>query len=186
MSFWIETYTGLAFSIVDPRPDDVRLVDIAHALSNTCRYNGHCKRFYSVAEHSVHLARFIRYRIYNTRAVALAALLHDAAEAYTGDFPTPFKWALPELKYIENAIQQAVHDHYCIKPEDYKVQVIDDLDKRIVKDERKALMTESGLPWGAIDGLEPLDINIECWKPEIAEDRFLATFHMLACEEKAT
>lgn len=180
---WIETYSGIAFDFLNPNPGKVHLQDIAHALSNLCRYNGHCDRFYSVAEHSVHLAQFIKYRLNYPSSVALAALLHDACEAYTGDFPSPFKWAIPELKVIEKRVQQAVHDYFGIRPDDYKHAVIDELDKRIVQDERKALMSASCLPW-AVDGLEPLSIGIECWKPQVAKDRFLATFDTLV-EEKA-
>jgi hypothetical protein len=49
----VETFSGLYVDTEDPRPDTIRLEDIAHALANTCRYGGHCSRFYSVAEHAV-------------------------------------------------------------------------------------------------------------------------------------
>ncbi len=176
-TFWIETYTGRTFYIQEPSPDYVCLKDIAHSLSNLCRYNGHCEKFYSVAEHSVHVAKFIEFLKFPT-TVVMAALLHDACEAYTGDFPSPIKWAIPELQTMEKKIQEAVHEHFNIGPQAYKNKVIDDIDKRIVQDERKALMTKSCLPW-AVDGYVPLNITVEAWVPEVAEKKFLEAFDTL-------
>lgn len=82
---WIQTYSGRRFWPLDPRPGEVDILDISHALANTCRFTGHCKQFYSVAQHSV-----LASRIVNPEA-ALAALLHDAAEAYMGDIARPWK-----------------------------------------------------------------------------------------------
>lgn len=53
---WIETYTGRKFYLLHPRPEDVDITDIAHALSNQCRYTGHTRMFYSIAEHSYHVS----------------------------------------------------------------------------------------------------------------------------------
>lgn len=56
---WIQTFTGRRFWPLDPRPEDVCIEDIAHALSLKCRFGGHCTRFYSVAEHSVHVSNYV-------------------------------------------------------------------------------------------------------------------------------
>ena len=56
---WILTYSGIEFWPLDPRPEDVRIEDIAHALSMQCRFAGHCDRFYSVAEHSIRVADLV-------------------------------------------------------------------------------------------------------------------------------
>ncbi len=175
--FMIETYSGLAFDLRDPSPKMVCLTDVAHALSNTCRYNGHCSKFYSVAEHSVHVANFIHALDFGPD-VAFAALMHDGCEAYTGDFPSPFKWAVPELKAIENLVQCAVNAYFGIDPEHSKHEVIEETDKRIVVDERKKLMSPPTIPW-AVDHLIPLNIKIECWTPEQAELKFLTLFRAL-------
>lgn len=53
---WMQTFTGRQFWPMDPRPEDLDILDIAHALSLLCRFGGHCQRFYSVAEHSVHVS----------------------------------------------------------------------------------------------------------------------------------
>ena len=73
---WLQTFTGKAFFPLDPRPEEMDIFDIAHALSNLCRYGGHCNKFYSVAEHSVLVS--ILCRLYYGEQVALQGLLHDA------------------------------------------------------------------------------------------------------------
>ena len=86
----IETYTGTAVDVVNLKADMVNITDIVRSLSNICRYNGHIPSFYSVAEHSVRCAWWVRINggsILQQRA----ALLHDAAEAYVGDMVRPLK-----------------------------------------------------------------------------------------------
>lgn len=90
---WIQTYSGRRFFPLDPRPADVKIEDIAHALSNKCRFNGHCLTFYSVAEHSVRVATLAmsRHGGAEKSTIGLQALLHDAAEAYLPDICSPIK-----------------------------------------------------------------------------------------------
>jgi hypothetical protein len=82
---WILTFTGVEFWPMDPRLDEIRIEDIAHALSMQCRFSGHIKKFYSVAEHSIRVAELV------STENKLAALLHDASEAYLVDLPSPIK-----------------------------------------------------------------------------------------------
>lgn len=103
---------------VDPlnlRPEQVRLVDIAHALGMLCRFNGHVRYFYSVAQHSAEVS----YGIWQVqRSLALPALLHDAAEAYLGDqirslkqhllFNVPGAWEAHPFKEVEDAVLQVI------------------------------------------------------------------------------
>ena len=99
---WMQTFTGRKFWILDPRPEDIDIVDIARALSKQCRYAGHCLRFYSVAEHSVHLARAA------SPDVAFEALMDDSPEAYLVDLIRPSKPAFPQYAAIENRIKAAI------------------------------------------------------------------------------
>ncbi len=103
----LQTYLGFPFFVEEPRPEDVTIEDIAHALSNQCRFNGHCRPFYSVAQHSVHVAHLVE-KLGGGADVQLQALLHDAAEAYIGDMPTPIKRILPEFLMHEERIWQAI------------------------------------------------------------------------------
>lgn len=86
----VETFSGNFVDTKRPDPDTIVLEDIAHALANTCRYGGHCQRFYSVAEHAVFCSIRVERQGYGRRT-ALAALHHDDAEAYLGDIPRPLK-----------------------------------------------------------------------------------------------
>lgn len=81
----IQTYTNKYFDLYDIKNESINIEDIAHALSMICRYGGHCNEFYSVAEHSVRMSNEVAPEF------ALYALLHDGAEAYLGDIPSPFK-----------------------------------------------------------------------------------------------
>lgn len=92
---WLQTYSGVQYWPCDPRAEEVNIVDIAHALSQLCRYGGHSKRFYSVAEHSVLLSHMV------SPENAFAALMHDATEAYVVDVPRPIKPHLKNYAHIE-------------------------------------------------------------------------------------
>lgn len=86
---WMQTYTGKAFYPLDPRPDEVCIDDIAHALSQIPRFGGHARRHYSVAQHSWHMSC-----LFGNPLLAYQALLHDAQEAYLGDIVQPLKSCL--------------------------------------------------------------------------------------------
>src|SRR4051812_6540197 len=82
---WMQTISGKAFFPLDPRPADVDIQDIAHALAFQCRFGGHVKEFYSVAEHSVRVSLICAHED------AKWGLLHDATEAYLSDIVRPVK-----------------------------------------------------------------------------------------------
>ncbi|MDO4254358.1 MAG: hypothetical protein Q4C81_04310 [Kocuria sp.] len=95
---WMQTYTGRRFYPLDSRPEDVDVVDVAHALSMQCRYNGHVRLFMSVAEHCVLVSRLV------PSEHALWGLLHDATEAYVGDMVRPLKLHMPEYRAVEDRV----------------------------------------------------------------------------------
>lgn len=95
---------------------------IAHALSNVCRYGGHTKFHYSVAQHSVVVAKLVE------NSCPLEGLLHDASEAYIGDIPAPMKHRIPEIKRFEDGIQQQIFKHYNLQwPIPEEVELYDKL-----------------------------------------------------------
>lgn len=94
---WVQTWTGRRVFPLDPTPDQFNHADIAKALSLICRFTGHLAGHYSVAQHCVIAARVAEARGFDPRPV----LLHDAAEAYLGDFPAPIKPFVPGLDVIE-------------------------------------------------------------------------------------
>ena len=119
----ITTYTGKNFSFLDPQPEDICIEDIAHHLSLICRFNGACDRFYSVAQHSVHVSEMV--------SPTSQALLRDAGEAYYGDITNPFKQVLEEIcgnefKQILERVDKAIFDRFNVPyPIDFDVKQAD-------------------------------------------------------------
>lgn len=98
----MQTYTGRLVDLSQFGPDDVRLPDIAHALSLINRFTGHSMAPYSVAQHSVVVSRL------TPPEHALWGLMHDASEAYLGDVARPLKALLPEYKELEQHVQRTI------------------------------------------------------------------------------
>jgi len=98
----IRTASGLYLNILNPKPEQISLTDIAHALSNLCRFAGHTPTFYSVAQHSYLAASLVAHEH------KLATLFHDATEAYLVDIPRPLKKHLPEYKPIEENLMKVI------------------------------------------------------------------------------
>lgn len=109
---FVGTYKGNEFWPLDPRPEEVDIVDIIHSLSQICRYNGHTKHFWSVAQHSLLVEHIIRtYLKVESPEVRLLGLLHDASEAYINDICRPVKRHLLGYDAIEDKIQKVVLEH---------------------------------------------------------------------------
>jgi len=165
---WMQTYMGMKFYIQDPRPEEIHLYDIAHALSLNCRYAGHCNRFYSVAEHSVHVFREVARRT-DDEALRLKALLHDASEAYLCDIPRPIKPYLPGYKQLEERLQDAIFQHFGLEPG--IPQLIHDIDGAILRDETAVLFDATVENWG--ENWAGIGAEIECWEPGVAQREFI-------------
>lgn len=108
----IRTFTGRKFHFLNFTADDICFDDISHHLSQTCRYVGACKRFYSTAQHSLEVSR----RGSNWVA-QMWGLLHDAAEAYIGDISSPFKSLLivkkiGQVSWYEDTILKVVAEKF--------------------------------------------------------------------------
>jgi hypothetical protein len=167
---WIETYSGKIFHILKPKPDEVDIDDIAHALSNTCRFGGHCKVFHSVAEHSV----LVSYMTKNP----LEGLLHDASEAYITDLPSPVKHQLPDYKNIETGIMKVICKkfglEYPLSPD------VKDADVAQLKTEARNLLKSRGESW--TDNWRsdrPYGMVPKGWSPTLAKQNFLGRFREL-------
>lgn len=169
---WIATYSGKMFDLVNPEPDGVMIADIAHALSLQCRFAGHVREFYSVAQHSVIVSTMV------PRQWALEALLHDAAEAYIGDITRPLKGLLRgEWALIESRIQQAVCERFGLSDPTEWPASIELADTIALAGERRDLLP-SGPEWDMRLPPPPVAV-IAPVMPPIAERMFLRRFQEL-------
>lgn len=180
---YIGTYTGKNFYPLDPRTEDICLEDIAHALSQICRFNGHTTRSYDVANHSCNVQRLVQEWGYSSE-VQLYALLHDAHEAYTGDFTRPLKNCIPgSLTDIEFNIQRAIYRRFgLVEPFAQMEFVIKDADNYVLALEARELMTGSD-KWTLVE----TNSEDKLWytKPfTTAEALFTAKFNDLIREAK--
>ena len=164
----IGTYSGGYFNALEPDPDDIHIEDIAHALALTCRWGGHCKQFYSVAQHSVYVADYL------PDALKLQGLLHDAAEAYIGDVPRPIKHQMPQFIEIEDNILRVIWDKFHLNGYDMHPDV-HGVDNMMLNWEASNLLEESH--W-ANNPFPNRPLN--CMSPEDAEALFLIKFAEIA------
>lgn len=181
---WIQTYTGVAYYPADPRVEDVRLVDIAHALANQCRYVGHCDRFYSVAEHSVYVSQCV------PPEHAFAALMHDAEEAYTGDMSRPMKEVFraagitlfDELAALSWSVIAKRFDLPAVLPECVHVA-----DNRVLLAEKAQIRGPSPEQWlgYGLEGLTPAPVTIRGMLPDEARLFFTRRFGELLRRREA-
>lgn len=146
MTAWQQTYTGRAFTPLDPRIEDIDLLDIARALSRQCRFAGHITgvEFYSVAEHSVYVSRCVPERL------ASLALLHDAAEAYIVDVPRPIKAHLHGYREIEDRILDRVMARFDVAHCPLFWQHVKHADDSVLAAERDQIMGPPPRPWAPL------------------------------------
>jgi 5'-deoxynucleotidase YfbR-like HD superfamily hydrolase len=154
----------------DPDPAQLDADDIARALANLCRFGGHSRVFYSVAQHCVIVSRVIEERGGDVED-AFAALMHDAGEAYLGDMPHPLKHRSAlgaAFRDAEGRLEEAIRDRFAIKP---NVPEIKAVDRALLATERRAFSAEVW-HWPELEDVEPLDLELEPWSPDQAADEF--------------
>lgn len=158
----IRTFTGKVFDITILDPETICIEDIAHALAHTARFGGHLDKLYSVAQHSCHVAAHV------SKENKLAALLHDASEAYIGDMPSPFKKLMPDYQKIEDRIMSAIALKFGFEyPLPKEVKAVD----------RDFLLIE----W---DSLVLKNNEMKYYNPDLAKATFLSMFYAITTEKK--
>lgn len=172
ISPYIETVSGKSFHFLEPSDDEIDITDIAYALSNMCRYTGHSKRFYSVAEHSIYVAQLLPPEL------RLAGLLHDASEAYLGDVSSPLKQLLPEYKEIEKTVEAAIARRFeLLYPHD---PLIKQMDLQQLCTEAHHLLPSGGKDWEVCNGYMPEDgVHPRGVPPALAYQAFMTVYERL-------
>lgn len=170
---FIETYTGRAFWPLEPKVEDVSIIDIAHHLSNQCRYSGATEATYCTAQHCCLLENFVSNKMRGSPLDRLQILMHDCAEAYLVDIPRPVKQFMPEYRKWDHRITEVVREWLGIRGVPTPSWQ-DEYDSRIVVDEHEQVMSNA-LDWGD-DARNPLGIAISPWSPKVAEQQFLMRY----------
>lgn len=170
----ITTYTGRIFNPLRPDPAKVNIMDIAHALANNCRFTGHVRQFYSVAEHSVRVSEILPPRL------KLWGLLHDASEAYLSDIARPIKHAPGFGEYyrsVEGPLMASIAEAFgLVHPEPRDVKKADNI---LLAAEQRDLMPRFRRHAGA----ENYPEVIFPWTPEFAKEQFLARYEQYTGEK---
>jgi 5'-nucleotidase len=168
---WIQTHSGRRFNPINPNPDAIVIQDIAHSLSMQCRFSGHCREFYSVAQHCVLVSHVCG------PTDALWGLLHDASEAYLVDVPRPLKRSGKFQAYIdiEHVMQEAICRRFALPfQEPPNVKAADTI---LLATEARDLMSPLHSDWQ--QPVEPLPFKIEAWDHNKAKDMFMKRFFQL-------
>lgn len=175
---WMETYTGRQFWPLNPMAADVDIEDIAHSLSNICRFNGHVREFYSVAQHCVQCAALLKTWGASLKIQA-AGLLHDASEAYLCDVIRPVKRNLPSYGEYEFAVLVEVGWRFQLSIEQLSDPLIQKADDVMLMTEADQLLPSRGATW-SYRPCEPLsDWVIDPWTPRRAKAEFLKLAEVL-------
>ena len=174
---WIQTFVGNAFDPFAPTPAGIHYKDIAHALSNICRFTGHTQQFYSVAQHSVLVATLV------PQPLQLAALLHDASEAYLCDIARPLKLRPEMLPYrqAEAHLQHLINERFGCIPTEEQERQLKHIDACVLLAEKRDLLGPCAYPWGPpAEGVQALPLaRIEPWGAKEAETAWLNFFYLL-------
>lgn len=165
---WILTARGKHFDYLDPRAEDIDILDIAQGLANECRFGGHTRAFYSVAQHAWLASHVV------PAEHALEALLHDASEAYCKDIPLPLKLLLPDYRDIEARVDGAIRAAFGLPLQ--MTTVVKRADLILLATERRDLMPPDDTPWAILDGIEPLPRRIVAMQPSRAQAIFLKRY----------
>lgn len=159
----IETWTGVRFRPFAATAAMVEPLDICGALSQLCRFGGHTRHFYSVAQHSVLVHDIIEaalledsHTLEGKRQTLLAALLHDAHEAYLLDVPAPIKPHVVGYSCTAHQVQAAIDERFGLRPDIIDHAAIKVADKAALRIEARDLMRSKGEWW--INQADPMNI----------------------------
>lgn len=179
---WHETYTGLKFWTLSPKPEEIRIEDIAHALSYMCRFNGHCSRFYSVGQHSIHCLELARRKGIENNETLLYILLHDASEAYIADLIRPVKRFMPEYKRVEEELQNKIYLRFGlgVPMAPKREEVVKYIDNLMLANEAKQLVPSGGIKWSLIELEDENVFQLANWDFVTVEMRYLREFQYLS------
>lgn len=176
----IELLSGAYMDYKNPQLSGATIEDIGKALSNVCRFAGHLPRFYSVAQHAVNVARVVDALGGSEREI-FAGLMHDTAEAFTNDLPTPLKAAFPVFKDLEVAIESAMAKRFNFQ---YPLPPIVKQADSILLGLEKVHIKKCLADWACLEGVnyEPFKqyVDLSPMTPSRAYEGFMAEWNALS------
>lgn len=170
----IQTHSGIMVDLLHPDPFALQINDIAHALAFICRFGGHTREFYSVAQHSLMVALNV------PAEDALAGLMHDATEAYCGDMVAPLKACMPAYRDVEAGLWEALAYRYRLPAE--LPASVRHADKVLLATEQRDLACHYRCPDCELDclqGAQPLAQRLQPMSPAASYAAFIKHFHYL-------
>ncbi len=178
---WLQTWSGKKFVPLAPTPEMICIEDIAHGLSNLCRFSGQTSRFYSVGQHSI-VASQVALAVTPSseprrREIALAALMHDASESYIVDVPTPIKSYIQGYHAIEILVMRAIAKKFELDYELFAHPTVKFADMTMLATEKRDLMGPEPAPW--IDLPAPFPETLKDMSPAAVKFAFLQVFENL-------
>ncbi len=173
---WIKTNSGIKFDIFKPKVSDVNIEDIAHSLSLLCRFNGNCRKFYSVAQHSVLVSHII------DTEYSLEGLLHDAPESITGDIIRPMKIWLPDFAVFEDKIDRVIAKRFGLLRTKASLAEVKRADNVALVTEARDLVNAEDCLCEYCPDVEPLKQKIKPWSFEKSKREFLKRFEELTAD----
>jgi 5'-deoxynucleotidase YfbR-like HD superfamily hydrolase len=172
----IKTSAGRYFDLLQPHSSPVGIEEIAHALSQICRFTGHTRTHYSVAQHSWLVSWVV------PAEYAMAGLMHDAAEALVGDVSSPLKRELTRYKDIERNVEHALWARFGLEQlrwDGDTRRAVKQADLVLLKTEQRDLMPVDDVVWSHLEGVQPLPWTIEPLPASMAKALFLRRFEQL-------
>lgn len=172
---WFQSYKGKRLFPLRPSVADVDIEEIAHALAMKCRFNGHCRTFYSVAQHSVMVSQFV------PRGLALPGLLHDASEYMLPDVVTPVKPQIKGFHEIEEGVLDAVFKKFgilAVRSNEDAMRAIKVADLQVLAIEARDLMPNQPEDWNIGYEADPY-YELTPWSPEVAEQKFMERYNQV-------
>lgn len=158
-------HSGILFDVFNPNPEDLKVIDMGHALSHLCRYGGHCPKFYSVAQHSVLCSYYP-----GTPKEQMEFLMHDTSEAFLIDLPRPIKRNIPEYVRIENNLLEVIFKQFNLTfPLTDMVHQVDDA---MLHYEYNEFFTNP-------------NADFDFWSPEKAKAKFIERYEELKSQIEA-
>lgn len=172
---WMQTASGRRFFVTAPGPEDIDIGDIAHALSQLCRFGGHTREFYSVAQHCHLVSTLVPGRL------ALYGLLHDAAEAYLGDVVHPLKRAIGSVYTpLELRVELVIAHAFGLRTLSVAdAAVVKRADLVALATERRDVMRTTSWTWDLVERVAPSERVIAPYRPRAARELFLRRFEEL-------